>query len=234
MFAVWRPCGFGPFSQCWYLWSSISTVWTHSVTHCVLRCGHTVTHSVDTQCSTLCSKVWWHCDSQSVYTIPQCENGPIPHSRNSVNTVWSTGLGVPHCVSTLWLTLCVFFGRAHCLEKCLPIKNHYTESGYNFTPRKLPYHIISQNFVKFGPHFGQLGTFSVNGEWVCGGLFAVSAKSEPTGAEHVVRSQLDRYVLFLIQSVIIKCEIQCSYKRVITLLNNVYLTASYITYIHAQ
>ena len=45
------------------------------------------------------------------------------------------------------------------------------------------------------------------------------AKSGPTGAEHVARSQLDRYVLFLIQSVIINCEIQCSYKRVITLLN---------------
>ena len=60
------------------------------------------------------------------------------------------------------------------------------------------------------------------------------AKSGPTGAEHVARSQLDRYVLFLIQSVIIKCEIQCSYKRVITLLNNVYLTASYITYMHAH
>ena len=57
-------------------------------------------------------------------------------------------------------------------------------------------------------------------------------KSGPTGAEHVARSQLDRYVLFLIQAVIIKCETQCSYKRVITLLNNVYLTASYITYIH--
>ena len=54
------------------------------------------------------------------------------------------------------------------------------------------------------------------------------AKSGPTGAEHVARSQLDRYVLFLIQSVIIKCEIQCSYKRVITLLNYVYLKASYI------
>ena len=59
------------------------------------------------------------------------------------------------------------------------------------------------------------------------------AKSGPTGAEHVARSQLDRYVLFLIQSVIIKCEIQCSYKRAITLLNNVYLRASY-TYIHAH
>ena len=80
----------------------------------------------------------------------------------------------------------------------------------------------------------QLGKFSVNGEWLCGGLFAVSAKSGPTGAEHVARSQLDRYVLFLIQSVIIKCEIQCSYKRVITLLNCVYLTASYITYIHGH
>ena len=32
----------------------------------------------------------------------------------------------------------------------------------------------------------------------------------------------------------IKCEIQCSYKRVITLLHNVYLTVSYITYIHAH
>ena len=60
------------------------------------------------------------------------------------------------------------------------------------------------------------------------------AKSGPTGAEHVARSQLDRYVLLLIQSIIIKWEIQCSYKRVITLLNNVYLTASYTTYIHAQ
>ena len=80
----------------------------------------------------------------------------------------------------------------------------------------------------------QLGTFSVNGEWVCGGLFALVAKSGPTGAEHVARSQLDRYVLFLTQSVIIKCEIQCSYKRIITLLNNVYLTASYITYLYAH
>ena len=99
---MWRhDChgGFGPFSQCWYLWSSISTVWTHSVTHCVLRC-HTVTHSVDTQCSLLCSKVWWHCDSQSVYTIPQCENGPNPHSRDSVNTVWSTGC-TTLCVHTV-------------------------------------------------------------------------------------------------------------------------------------
>ena len=60
------------------------------------------------------------------------------------------------------------------------------------------------------------------------------AKAGPTGAEQVARSQLDRYVLFSIQSVIIKCEIQCSYKRVITLLSNVYLTASYITYIHAH
>ena len=59
-------------------------------------------------------------------------------------------------------------------------------------------------------------------------------KSGPTGAEHVAQSQLDRYVLFLIQSVIIKCEIQCGYTRVITLLNNVCLTASYITYIHAH
>ena len=41
------------------------------------------------------------------------------------------------------------------------------------------------------------------------------AKSGPTGAEHVARSYLDRYALFLIQLVIIKCEIQCSYKRAI-------------------
>ena len=60
------------------------------------------------------------------------------------------------------------------------------------------------------------------------------AKSEPTGAEHVAQSQLDRYVLFFIQSVIIKCEIQCIYKRVITLLNGVFLTASYITCMHAH
>ena len=68
------------------------------------------------------------------------------------------------------------------------------------------------------------------------GLFAVVAKSGPTGAaaEHVARSQLDRYVLFLIQSVIIKCEIQCIYKRVITLLKDVYLAPSYITCMHAQ
>ena len=61
---------------------------------------------------------------------------------------------------------------------------------------------------------------------VCSSLVA---KSGPTVAEHVARNPLDRYVLFLIQSVIIKCEIQCSYKRVITLLNNVYLTESCIT-----
>ena len=50
----------------------------------------------------------------------------------------------------------------------------------------------------------------------------------PNGAEHVARDQCDRYVLFLIQSVIIKCEIQCRSKRLITLLNNVYLKACYI------
>ena len=85
-----------------------------------------------------------------------------------------------------------------------------------------------QWFLAYSNDEHQLGTFSVNGEWVCGGLFAVNGEIGPTGAEHVARSQLNRYVLFLIQSVIIKCEIQCSYKRVITLLNNVYLTASYI------
>ena len=66
----------------------------------------------------------------------------------------------------------------------------------------------------------QLSMFSVNGE--CVGLLV--AKSGPIGAtEHVARSQLDHYVLFLIQSVSIRCEIQCNYKRVITLLNNEYL-----------
>ena len=60
--------------------------------------------------------------------------------------------------------------------------------------------------------------YTANGfEAVCSPLVA---KSGPTGAEHVARSQLDRYVLFLI-----KCEIECSYQRVITLLSNVYLTA---------
>ena len=71
--------------------------------------------------------------------------------------------------------------------------------------------------------FYQLGTFSVNGECVCGGLFAVSGEIRTHRSRtRIARSQLHRYVLFLIQSVIIKCEIQCSYKRVITLLNNVY------------
>ena len=46
----------------------------------------------------------------------------------------------------------------------------------------------------------------------------LSAKSGHTGAEHVARSQLDYYVLFLIHSVIIQCEIRCNFKRVITLL----------------
>ena len=55
------------------------------------------------------------------------------------------------------------------------------------------------------------------------------AKSGPTGAEYVAQSQFDRNVLFLIQSVIIKCKILCSYKHVITLLKIVYLTASYTT-----
>ena len=49
----------------------------------------------------------------------------------------------------------------------------------------------------------QLGTFSVNGEWVWAVCSPLVAKFGPTGAEHVARSQLDRYVLFLIQSVII-------------------------------
>ena len=70
----------------------------------------------------------------------------------------------------------------------------------------------------------QLGTFFVNGEWANGYVGVCSpfvAKSRPTGAERVARSQLDRYVLFLSQSVIIKWEIRCIYKRVITLLNEV-------------
>ena len=46
----------------------------------------------------------------------------------------------------------------------------------------------------------QLGTFSVNCEWACGGLFAVSGEIRTHRAGHVARSQLDRYVLFLIQS----------------------------------
>ena len=60
------------------------------------------------------------------------------------------------------------------------------------------------------------------------GCSPLMAKSGPNGAEHVARDQCDRYVLLLIQSVIIKCEIQCRSKRMITLLNNVYLTARYI------
>ena len=52
----------------------------------------------------------------------------------------------------------------------------------------------------------QLGTFVVNGEWICSPFVT---KSGPTGAEHGARSQLDRYVLFVIKSLIIKCEIQC-------------------------
>ena len=54
---------------------------------------------------------------------------------------------------------------------------------------------------------------------VCSSLMA---KSGPNGAEHVARSQCDRYVLFLTQSIIIKCDIQCRCKRLIMLLNNVY------------
>ena len=73
-------------------------------------------------------------------------------------------------------------------------------------------------------HIEQLGTFFVNGECVCSPFVA---KFGPTGAERVARSQLDRYVLSFIQSVIIKSEIQCIHIRVITLLNDVYLTASY-------
>ena len=41
----------------------------------------------------------------------------------------------------------------------------------------------------------QFGTFSVNGEWVCGRLLPLVAKSGPTwAAEHVAQSQLDCYV----------------------------------------
>ena len=51
----------------------------------------------------------------------------------------------------------------------------------------------------------QLGTFVVNGEWVCSPFVT---KSGPTGAKYEARSQLqlDRYVLFLIQSLIINAE----------------------------
>ena len=82
----------------------------------------------------------------------------------------------------------------------------------------------------------QLGTFSVSGEWVCGGLFAFSGdfgnhRSRTRDAES---AQPLRVILNSV--VIIKCEIQCrpSYKRVITLLNIIYLTASYITWIHVH
>ena len=60
------------------------------------------------------------------------------------------------------------------------------------------------------------------------------AKSGHSGAEHVAWSQLDRYVLFVILSVIIKCEIQCISKRVITYSNTIYLTASYFTCTYAH
>ena len=46
-----------------------------------------------------------------------------------------------------------YLGSYHCLEKCLSRKNYSTESGffwYHFTPRKLLYHMISVNLVKFG------------------------------------------------------------------------------------
>ena len=60
------------------------------------------------------------------------------------------------------------------------------------------------------------------------------AKSGPTGAKHVARSQLDRYVLFLIQSVIINAKSTVVINAL--LLNNVglHLTASCITFVHAH
>ena len=56
------------------------------------------------------------------------------------------------------------------------------------------------------------------------------AKSGPTGAEHGARSQLDRYVLFLIQSVIIKREVHTRD----TTKNNVIKRTRYIICMHAH
>ena len=64
--------------------------------------------------------------------------------------------------------------------------------------------------------------------WVCSPFMA---KSGPTGAEHGARSQLDRYVLFLIQSVIIKCEIQRHYEETCY---TVIKRTRYITCMHAH
>ena len=63
------------------------TAWTHSVAHCVLRCGDTVIHRVFTQ-------------------FHSVKMGQI----HTVVIVWTQcgPQGVPHCVSTLWLTLCFF------------------------------------------------------------------------------------------------------------------------------
>ena len=65
------------FSQCWYLWSSISTAWTHSVAHCVLWCGDTVIHRVFTQFHSVKMSqihtvviVWTQCGPEGV---PHCD-----------------------------------------------------------------------------------------------------------------------------------------------------------------
>ena len=60
------------------------------------------------------------------------------------------------------------------------------------------------------------------------------AKSGPTGAEYVSAESARPLRVILDSVLIIKCEIQCSYKRVITLLKIVYLTDSYITCIRVH
>ena len=77
----------------------------------------------------------------------------------------------------------------------------------------------------------QLGTFVVNGEWVCSPFVT---KSGPNGAEHVGAESARPLHVILDSVVIIKCEIQFSYKRVITLLKLVYLTDNYITCVHVH
>ena len=66
---------------------------------------------------------------------------------------------------------------------------------------------------------------------VCSSLVA---KSGSTGAEHVSAESVRPLCVILDSVVIIKCEIQCSYKNSITLLNNVYLADSYISHIHVH
>ena len=63
--------------------------------------------------------------------------------------------------------------------------------------------------------YQQLGTFSVNCEWACGRLFAVSGEIR-THRSRTRSAESARPLRVILDSVvIIKCEIQCSYKRVI-------------------